>query len=213
MTHHCYHGWPQFLNVVGNETRDAVNRYAASHGIQLWQPAAQAWVLYDRCEFGSRFHGPHGFSLYDSIPCEDGVTLFSWKSKERLCRFMQASRDAYLRKRCGRWRLASFDSGMTQTRLNMSSREESLKDHGLFRDFARLVVAPHVIVNGAGTSWAFYSAIAAAPHVIFGDADEGHIEALATPTRRIHVPSPVFHAAKHKANGSVVLSGDWFTTH
>merc|ERR1712008_432209 len=91
---------------------------------------------------------------------------------------------------------------------NMSAREESLKDHALFRDFARLVIAPHVIVNGAGSSWAFYSAFAAAPHVIFGDADEGHIEALATPPRRFHVPSPVYHAAKSKTGRSVVVHAD-----
>ena len=223
LTHHCYHGWPQFLDVVAHDTRRAIHRYAASQGIQLWQPDAQAWVLYDRCEFGSRFHGPNGFSLYDSIPCDDGVTIFSWKSKEELCRFMQESRERYLRRRCSRWRMTSFDSsGVTRdSRLNMSSREESLKDHGLFRDFARLVVAPHVIVNGAGTSWAFYSAIAAAPHVIFGDADEGHVETLASPPRRIHVPSPVYHAAKSKVNRSVIVHVDaflsnadqWFRTH
>ena len=225
LTHHCYHGWPQFLDIVGNDTRHAIHRYAESHSIQLWRPAAQDWVLYDRCEFGSRFHGPHGFSLYDSIPCDDGVTLWSWTSKEQLCRLMQASREAYLKKRCGKWRLASIDSGKTRASRdnmnNMSSREESLKDHGLFRDFARLVVAPHVIVNGAGSSWAFYSAVAAAPHVIFGDADEGHIEALASPPRRTHVSSPVYHAAKSKIGRSVVVHVDafvssadqWFTTH
>ena len=138
---------------------------------------------------------------------------------------MQASREAYLKKRCDKWRLASIDSGKSRASRddmnNMSSREESLKDHGLFRDFARLVVTPHAIVNGAGSSWAFYSAVAAAPHVIFGNADEGHIEALASPPRRIHVPSPVYHAAKSKIGRSVVVHVDafvssadrWFTTH
>ena len=223
LTHHCYHGWPQFLDIVGNDTRHAIHRYAASHSIQLWRPTAKAWVLYDRCEFGSRFHGPHGFSLYDSIPCEDGVTLLSWKSQEQLCRFMQASRDAYLKKRCGKWRLTSFDSGKTRmnSRDSMSSRKESLKDHGLFRDFSRLVIAPHVIVNGAGSSWAFYSAVAAAKHVIFGDADEGHIEALAIPPRHVHVPSPVYHAAKSTAGHKIVVNvhafvssaNQWFTKH
>ena len=214
LTHHCYHGWPQFLDIIGNDTRHAIHRYAASHGIKLWQPAAQDWVIYDRCEFGSRFHGPNGFSLYESIPCEDGVTLFSWKSQEQLCRFMQASRDAYLMTRCRKWRLTFFDGGKTRDgRQNMSSREVELKDHGLFRDFARLVVAPHVIVNGAGSSWAFYSAIVAASHVVFGDAAEGHVEALATPPRRIHVPSPVYHAAKSKLDGSLAVHADAFLSH
>ena len=206
MTHHCFRGWPQFIDVIGDETRAALQQYASKRGVDIWRPAPETWVIYDRCEFVNPTNGPNGFSVYNSIPCDRNTTIFTWRISHFPCAAMQARRLAYLRRKCSLWSLRHFDDGAARKNTeSRAARQESLESLSMFTDFARLAFAPHVIVNGAGSSWSFYSAIAAAPHVVFGSQLSGDISVLHAPPRRVFVPSAVFRLAQEM--------GAWLVEH
>lgn len=144
--HRCFYGWTRVLPTIQRETRLALTKFSERRSLPLPQFEPDDWFVYDRCEiFRHPIHAPFAFSLYDeAIPCDARTRVLYFRARRSAaCDVMKRARAARLRRKCPQRRVEE---------VNMSRS---------FHDFARLVLAPHVILGSAGSSWGIWSALSA----------------------------------------------------
>lgn len=104
---------------------------------------ARDWLFYDRCElFSHDDHGPVALSALRALPFRPHDTVLILSANDRpICRFYQRVRRQYL------------------LRLVPALRFVRMERSTLARDFARLCMAPRVVIPWIGSSWALWATI------------------------------------------------------
>lgn len=141
--HGCATGWPMVAQEIGTYSFDAIVKYHRFKSLRLPTFAPNEWLFYDRCElFTHDDYGPLALSALRNIPfgANDVVSILSANDRP-ICRFYQRVRQTYL--------LQLFPS-LTFVHLERKS---------LAYDFARLCLAPRVVIPWRGSSWALWATI------------------------------------------------------